>query len=301
MNIITASNINYKFSRNQQVLKNLNISIPQGSIYGLLGANGAGKTTLLKLMIGLLNMQEGEIKVFDKDLADHKKEMLSKTGTFIETPSVYAHLNAYNNLKVWQSLYNCKPERINEVLHTVGLEKTGDKKAGNFSLGMKQRLAIAIALLNNPELLVLDEPSNGLDPGGIVEMRELLIHLNKSCGITVVISSHILAEIEKTATHIGLLHKGSIIFEGRLEEIVNQHKQCHLVEISASDQTQLLETLKKSERIIDSISNGKVLVRVSGQEDIAALIRFLVGQQMNIYEVRPVREDLESVFMNSIK
>lgn len=301
MNIIEISNLNYHFSKKDYALRDLNINVPKGAIYGLLGANGAGKTTTLRLMLGLLKLQEGTLTLFGKNPYTDRKTILSKIGALIETPSIYNHLNALNNLKVWQTIYHCKQERIEQVLQIVGLDKTGSKKAGNFSLGMKQRLAIAIALLNNPEVLILDEPTNGLDPNGIVEIRELLISLNKNFNITIVISSHILAEIEKIATHIGLIHNGNIVFEGTLEQLLNKQQECNTIEISASDNVTLLKTLDYTNRVFEVINNTHVKVRVSGQDDIADLIKNLIANNLNLYEVKQVRDDLESVFMNSIK
>lgn len=301
MNIIEVSNLNYRFSRKEQILHHLNVKIPKGSIYGLLGANGAGKTTTLRLMVGLLKLQEGDIKLFDKNLYKDRIDVLSKMGVLIETPSIYNHLNAYNNLKVWQILFNCPEERIQEVLQIVGLSHVGVKKVGKFSLGMKQRLAIAIALLNNPEILILDEPTNGLDPNGIVEIRELLVSLNKNFNITIVISSHILAEIEKIATHIGLINNGSIVFEGPLEQLINKQPECSAVEISASDNAELSKALANKNRKFDLKDNHTLRVQVSNQADISDLIKYLVDSKVNLYEVKQLRSDLETMFMNSIK
>lgn len=301
MNIVEISNLNYNFSKKDCVLKDLNIKVPKGAIYGLLGANGAGKTTTLRLVLGLLKLQEGTIKLFDNNPYLDRSAILSKVGALIETPSIYNHLNAYDNLKVWQTIYNCKKERIEQVLQIVGLNNVGDKKVGKFSLGMKQRLAIAISLLNNPELLILDEPTNGLDPNGIVEIRELLISLNKNFNITIIISSHILAEIEKIATHIGLINNGNIVFEGTLEQLINKQQECNTIEVSASDNVTLLEALNYRNRVFEIINNNNVLVKVSSQDDIANLIKDLVDTNINLYEVKQVRDDLESVFMNIIK
>lgn len=170
--------------------------VPKGSIYGFLGPNGAGKTTTLRLILGLLKRQTGSINVFNVPFDENRIEILNQTGSLIESPSLYSHLTAYENLNVLRKIYQCPESRINDVLELVGLSNTGKKKSGLFSLGMKQRLGIAIALLNNPALLILDEPTNGLDPNGILEIRELLKRINAESGITIVISSHLLSEIE---------------------------------------------------------------------------------------------------------
>ena len=180
MYCIETKNLTHKFTEHDAVLRAINMQVPQGSIYGFLGPNGAGKTTTLKLVLGLLKKQEGEIFIFNKPFANNRIELLKNIGSLIESPSLYGHLTATENLKVWQKLFQCPKTRIQEVLEIVGLTNTGNKKASNFSLGMKQRLSIAVALLHNPSLLLLDEPTNGLDPNGIIEMRELLKQLNKS-------------------------------------------------------------------------------------------------------------------------
>jgi len=200
------------------VLNKIDLRVPEGSIFGFLGPNGAGKTTTLRLMLGLLKKQEGEISVFGKPFAANRVAVLSKVGSLIESPSVYAQLTAAENLRVLQKVYRCPVERIAHVLQLTGLADTGKKKAGRFSLGMKQRLGIAVALLNDPSLLILDEPTNGLDPEGIIEMRELFRTLN-SQGVTILLSSHLLAEMEKLITHAGIIHKGQLLFQGTLEEL----------------------------------------------------------------------------------
>lgn len=219
MACITVSNLSHRFDNHHLILNNINMTIEEGSIYGFLGPNGAGKTTTLKLILGLLKKQTGDIHLFGKPMEEHRLENLKKMGSLIEMPSIYSHLTAKENLLIWQKIYRTPVSRIPEVLELTGLSQTGTKKAGNFSLGMKQRLGIAVALLHRPPLLILDEPTNGLDPNGIVEIRELLKHLNQQHGITILISSHLLAEVEKVATHIGIIHQGVMRFEGALSNL----------------------------------------------------------------------------------
>jgi len=215
-NIIEIKNLSKRF-RGQEVLKDITMNIPENCVYGLLGPNGAGKSTLLKAITGLLRPDSGEIyfsghKWSRKDLAD--------IGSLIEMPPIYENLTAWENLKVKALLLEVPDERIREVLHITDMADTGKKKAGAFSLGMKQRLGIALALLGNPRLLVLDEPINGLDPFGIQELRHLIQSFPKQ-GITVLLSSHILSEIEQTADYIGILANGRLGFEGRAKEQEN--------------------------------------------------------------------------------
>lgn len=216
---LETTGLTHQFSARQRVLNQVGLRVPKGSIYGFLGPNGAGKTTTLRLVLGLLKKQEGHISFFGQPFESHRISTLQKVGSLIENPSVYGHLTAEENLKVFQKIYRCPPERIGIVLRETGLADTGRKKAGRFSLGMKQRLGIAIALLNDPELLILDEPTNGLDPGGIIAMRDLLRSLNRGKGTTILISSHLLSEISKLVTHAGVINKGNLVFQGTMTEL----------------------------------------------------------------------------------
>lgn len=214
--ILETKNLSKEF-RGQRVLKNVELQIPENCIYGLLGANGAGKSTLLKTMTGILRPTEGTI-LFRGHCWSRKD--LEEIGALIETPPLYENLSAWENLKVRALMLGIEEERMQEVLGLVDLTETGRKKAGMFSLGMKQRLGIAIALLNSPKFLVLDEPINGLDPIGIQELRELIRKFPEQ-GITVLISSHILSEIQQTADYIGILSHGVLEYQGEIETCGN--------------------------------------------------------------------------------
>jgi len=212
-------NLSHQYAGRQRALNSVGLRVPQGSIYGFLGPNGAGKTTTLRLVLGLLKKQEGQVSFFGKPFEENRTDVLRKVGSLIESPSVYGHLSAAENLLVYQRIYRCPRQRIDEVLAVTGLGDTGRKRAGRFSLGMKQRLAIAIALLNDPGLLILDEPTNGLDPAGIIAMRELLWALNRGNGTTILLSSHLLSEISKLATHVGVISRGRLVFQGTMAEL----------------------------------------------------------------------------------
>ena len=207
--LVEIKQVTKKFHK-QKALNQVSLNIPKNCVYGLLGPNGAGKSTLLKSLTGIMRPTEGKI-LFDGHLWSRKD--LNEIGALVETPPIYENLSAWENLKVRALLLGLPDGRIAEVLRIVGLENTGRKKAGAFSLGMKQRLGIAIALLNHPKLLVLDEPVNGLDPQGIIEMRELILKLNREHGITVLLSSHILDELARLATHYGFIDSGHMIRE----------------------------------------------------------------------------------------
>lgn len=197
----------------QEVVSNISLNIEENSIYGLLGPNGAGKSTILKMVTGILKPTSGRIEF---DGHTWKRSDLKYIGALIEMPPLYENLTAYENLKVRTNILGLPDKRIDEVLQIVSLTETGKKRAGQFSLGMKQRLGIAIALLNNPKLLILDEPTNGLDPVGIEELRELIRSFPQK-GITVILSSHILSEVQQMADHIGIIAGGILGYEGKFD------------------------------------------------------------------------------------
>jgi ABC-2 type transport system ATP-binding protein len=298
MYCIETTNLTHHFSGKEKVLSDINLQIPHGSIYGFLGPNGAGKTTTLKLILGLLKKQVGTISIFDKPFEKHRIETLKNIGSLIEAPSLYNHLTAKENLKIWQKVYQCPVGRIDEVLEIVGLTQTGKKKAGKFSLGMKQRLSIAIALLHNPSLLILDEPTNGLDPSGILEIRELLTKLNTEQKITIVISSHLLAEIEKMVTHIGIINKGSILFQGTLEEL--QFKQSSFISFETDNTGKTFELLK-SKDLNPSIVEDQVLISACDKKVISGINSELVKSGIEVYQIATIKNDLESIFIDLTK
>lgn len=201
-----------KLFNKQLAVNNVSLQIPKGSLYGLLGPNGAGKSTLLKIITGLLHPSEGEIIVFGERWRRHH---LGRIGALIESPALYGNLTAVENLSIHAKLMGVSKERIDEVLETVDLKNTGKKLASQFSMGMKQRLGIAIALLNHPELLILDEPTNGLDPIGIQELRELIRSFPHQ-GITVLLSSHILTEVSQIVDHVGIISQGELKYQGEI-------------------------------------------------------------------------------------
>lgn len=217
--IIQTKDLNKKYKKHE-VNKDISLKVPENSIYGLLGPNGAGKSTLLKMISGMINPTSGEILYKGKKWC---RNDLLEIGALIEQPPIYENLTARENLKVRTLLYDLQESRIDEVLEIVQLTNTGNKKAGKFSMGMKQRLGIAIALLNNPKLLILDEPTNGLDPIGIGELRELIKSFPQK-GITVILASHILSEVEQVADHIGIMVNGQLLYQEKIETNVDLEK-----------------------------------------------------------------------------
>ncbi|MDR1202090.1 MAG: ATP-binding cassette domain-containing protein [Tannerellaceae bacterium] len=215
MNLLETINLSFNYGK-QQVLNSICLKIPQGSIYGYLGKNGAGKSTTIKLLLGLEKAQKNTIYFDNKEFNTNRQGILSTIGCLIETPSFYGELSAHENLRYLDILYKCGEKQIQYVLEIVRLTKDQDKKVKYFSTGMKQRLGIAMAMLCNPKLLILDEPFNGLDPEGVYEIRELMIKLQHE-GKTIFLSSHILPEVEKICTHIGVLDDGELLFQGEID------------------------------------------------------------------------------------
>ncbi|MCB9281303.1 MAG: ATP-binding cassette domain-containing protein [Lewinellaceae bacterium] len=301
MNAIEAHNLTYRFPKGDPVLNQIDLRVPTGSIYGFLGPNGAGKTTTLRLLLGLLRKQQGEIRVFDQSFSSRTRiSLLHRIGSLIEMPSVYSHLSATDNLRIWQKVYQCPEKRVGEVLELVGLAGTGAKKAGKFSLGMKQRLGIAAALLHTPDLLVLDEPTNGLDPSGIIEIRELLKKLNRESGITILISSHLLAEIEKLVTDIGIINKGNMLFEGPLNELKLRRQQAASVAFETSDNQRALNLIREAHPESRVVSD-KLLLPALPREAVAAINRKLVEDGIDVFGITTPESDLETIFMHLTK
>jgi ABC-2 type transport system ATP-binding protein len=300
LNAIETNGLTHIFPGNHVVLDNINLQVPAGSIYGFLGPNGAGKTTTLRLVLGLLRKQQGSIFLFEKKFEDNRIEILKQIGSLIESPSMYGHLTARENLLLLQKIYQCPLSRIEDVLRIVGLNNTGKKKTSRFSLGMKQRLSIAIALLHDPSLLILDEPTNGLDPNGIIEIRELLRELNKKYNTTIIISSHLLSEIEKLVTHIGIISNGKLLFQGSLKDL--HLKQVIPVEtyIRTSDSIKALEVIIQ-EGVAGKIQDDLIIMQITDSVVIARLNKKLVMSGLNVYEIRTIKSDLESIFMDFTK
>lgn len=275
----------------KRAVDRVSVHIGKGEIYGLIGKNGAGKTTLMKTILGLTFQDEGEIRLFDSDELNKQR---ARIGALIENPGLYTSETAYGNLKLFGMLTGSCDEEINNILKLVGLEGAGRKKVKAFSLGMKQRLGIAIALLGNPELLVLDEPVNGLDPSGIKEMRDLLLELN-SKGVTVFISSHLIDELGKIATKFGIMRDGALVEEITKDEL---QRACGTsIEIAVDD----AEAAKRV--IIENVSGAEVkiengIVFVSGGSVSAAeLNKMLSVADISVSELKHENVSLEDFFI----
>ncbi|WDV44918.1 ABC transporter ATP-binding protein [Clostridiaceae bacterium M8S5] len=219
---------NYK---DMKAVNNLDIKVREGLIYGFLGPNGAGKSTTIGMLLGLIKASKGKVSIFGKDINKHRIDILKNVGSIVESPSYYPNLSAYDNLKISADILGLEYKEIDEVLDIVNLSKVRNKKVKKFSLGMKQRLGIAQALIGKPKLLILDEPTNGLDPLGIHEIRELIKSFPQKYGITVLISSHILSEIELIADDIGIIHEGKLLYQGTLKHLKKLKPNANLEEV----------------------------------------------------------------------
>jgi lantibiotic transport system ATP-binding protein len=294
--IIRTENLSFSYSKKKHVLKNVNINVPKGAIYGFLGPNGAGKSTTMQLLTGILPSAENNIAVFGEALNHQMPDVFSKIGALVESPSLYLHLSAIDNLRCITELKEISESKIPEVLELVGLSENGNEKVKQFSLGMKQRLAIAMTLLGEPELLLLDEPVNGLDPTGMSDIRELLVKLNKEKGITIFISSHLLSEIEKMCTHIGIINKGEIRFEGTMEALSNRSEGCSIL-VETSHLENFVEIIKKEYPSIKIESKNHFKVILKSKAEIPEFSKFMVKNNIPLYELKIV-EGLEEWFLS---
>jgi lantibiotic transport system ATP-binding protein len=293
--VIKTTGLSYRYSKEAKTLSDINLQVERGSIYGFLGPNGSGKTTTLSLLLGLLNRQEGDIEIFGQPLHAARTAILKRIGSLIEAPSLYGHLTAEENLDVYRLDYGASKARVADVLAIVGLADTGKKPVKKFSLGMKQRLSIALALLPGPELLILDEPANGLDPAGIIELRELIKTLNKTHGMTIVISSHLLGEVEKMVSHVGIIYKGKMLFQGPLAGLHSFQQKGSRVFINTSDNEAACKLLQEHH---PQQTEGVLSVAFDDIRQVAAINRLLTSHNLNVYLLHPRQSDLEQLFID---
>lgn len=293
--VIETSGLNYRTS-GATILQDINLQVPYASIYGFLGPNGAGKTTTIKLLLGLLKKQQGNIRIKNRPFDGNRVALLRGIGALIESPSLYPNLTAREHLQLMRRVYQCPESRIPEVLQLVGLTDAEGKRTGHFSLGMKQRLAIGMTLLHRPSLLILDEPTNGLDPQGIIEMRELLKKLNEERDMTILVSSHMLAEVEKLVTHIGIINKGSMRYQGPLKDLQAGPFE-RLTEITVNDPVKAAGIAAAS-GIPVTIGENHILWPAADPDLIAGLNSRLVHAGLEVSQIATRNNDLESVFID---
>lgn len=294
-NSIEIQNLNFGYDAGKMILKNINLNVPKGSIYGFLGANGAGKSTTMRMIMGLHNDEGNSVKVFGQSVQKLYPSGLQNIGSLIDYPAFYDHLSGYDNLNIVCKIRNLNVGKIDETLALVGLTDARDIKMKKYSLGMKQRLAIGLALISEPELLILDEPVNGLDPNGMLEVRELLVKLNKEKGTTILISSHLLQEIDKMVTHLGIISNGEMKFEGSKKEL-NEKFSFQKTKFTLVDAKNFIPFIEKAELLSDI----EISVLTHSPEEIAKINKKLIEKGAEIYQINPVG-GLEDWFMEITK
>jgi len=291
--IVTTQNLSKRYG-SKYCVKDINLSVSEGDIFGFLGPNGAGKSTTLKMILGLMRPTDGNVKVFGKDFEGNRQLILSQTGSLIESPSYYAHLSGLENMRIVQRLRNIPEKNVSEALKIVRLENQKDKKVGQYSLGMKQRLGIAMALLSIPKLLILDEPTNGLDPAGIGEIRELIKSLPKRYGMTVLISSHLLSEIEQIATSVGIINDGNMMFQGNMDELKNKSHP----NIMIKTRNNLLAKELLSDKGFSPFYREDSLVFGNlTDEQVIQINRSLTSANIDVLRIEENKKNLESIFL----
>lgn len=295
--ILTTSDLTKQY-RKFKALSGLSMQVPKGAIYGLVGKNGAGKTTLIRLICGLQEPTDGSYTLFgmkskDKNIVKSRRRM----GAVVETPSIYSEMTAEENLKQQYRILGLPSfDGVTELLSLVGLEHTGKKKAKNFSLGMKQRLGIAIALAGDPDFLVLDEPTNGLDPQGIIEMRELILKLNRERQITLLISSHILDELSRIATHYGIIDNGRMVKELSAEELEAACGKCTQVEVTnVKALIRVLDKMKLDYKVV-----SEQTVDIFAKINVSGLAMALMEEGCELLSIKERDESLESYYVSLV-
>lgn len=275
----------------------LSFSVRRGEVYGFLGQNGAGKSTTIRMLLTLIAPTGGSIHLFSKEVHRHRKEVLTQTGAVIEKPDLYKYLSAFDNLRIMARMSGASlgSAQLMQRLDQVGLKERANSKVKTFSQGMKQRLGIACALVNNPKLVVLDEPTNGLDPQGIADMRNLILHLSKNEGRTLIVSSHLLSEMELIADSMIIIDKGRKVVEGSMSELLNPaHTK---VLIQAVDQEQARVVLLQSQWASLLQQSEEELVLMMHGKDVPELARFLIDRQVALLSLSP-RHSLEDYFLS---
>lgn len=293
--IISTSHLSKKYGSVLRV-SDLDLRVPEGCIYGFLGPNGAGKSTTLKMILGLVRPTAGDIAVFGEPMMRRNRlAILKQVGSLIESPSYYGHLSGEENLRIVQTMRGVPAKNIREVLEIVRLTDAKDKRAAHYSLGMKQRLGLAAALLGYPRLLILDEPTNGLDPAGIQEMRELIKELPQRFGMTVVVSSHLLAEIDQMADHVGIIREGELVFQDSLTALHSRSK--HHLALRTTDNLHAQAILRERRLHVSEGEDGYLVLPLLNDDTTAALAELLVTQSIGVLRLEERQKSLEDIFL----
>ena len=299
-NIIQISSLTKKF-KDVLAVDDLSFTVKRGDVFGFLGPNGAGKSTTIRMLLSLIKQSSGSIKIFDKSLSEHRREILTKVGAIVEKPDFYLYLPAIKNLEILAKISgkDVSRQRILELLELVGLKDRAKSKVKTYSHGMKQRLGIAQALLHNPELIVLDEPTTGLDPQGLKEIRDLIIHLSTEEKKTIFLSSHILSEIELVANRMIIINKGKKIVEGKVGELLDANTVKVTIEVENIELAK--KVLENSSWLnqIESINGNKISIKLD-RKNISNLNKYLVENNVNVEALIPIRS-LEDYFLSITK
>ena len=280
----------------QVAVNEVNLQVPEAGVYGFLGPNGAGKTTTIRMLLGLIRPNAGEVYLFEEPLAKNHLSIMRRVGALVETPSLYGHLTGRENLEVTRRLLGAERPLIDRALEIVKLTADAHRRVREYSLGMRQRLGLALALLNNPQLLILDEPANGLDPAGIHEMRDLIRRLPVEFGITVFLSSHLLSEVEQVANHIGIIHQGRLLFQGTLAELQTERREHLTVGVKQPDLA--LQCLIGSGWTAQKREDGWLVVAAKTNDAAAQINRLLVSQGLEVFHIALAQDSLEDIFLS---
>lgn len=293
--ILSIKNLNKRYG-SLQALRNVSFEIKKGNVYGILGPNGSGKSTTLGIVLNVVNKTSGEYSWFDGKMQTH--EALKKVGAIIERPNFYPYMTAEQNLKLVCKIKNISYTKIREKLELVGLDERKDSKFSTFSLGMKQRLAIASALLNDPEILILDEPTNGLDPQGIHQIRDIIKQIAAQ-GTTILLASHLLDEVEKVCTHVLVLRKGTVLYSGTVDGMTSNEG---FFELQADDTEKMVQLLKTHPAVANvKQEEGKVFVYLKSALEAASLNKFLFENNVNLSHLVKRKHSLEEQFLELTK
>ena len=294
MNIIETHDLCKQYGNALRVA-HLDLNVPEGSVYGFLGPNGAGKSTTLKMLLGLVRPTAGDIRVLGKKMdGGNRLAVLRRVGSLIESPSYYGHLTGEENLRIVQTLRGVPEKNIREVLQIVRLDGQRGKRVAHYSLGMKQRLGLAAALLGYPKLLILDEPTNGLDPAGIQEMRELICSLPERFGMTVVVSSHLLSEIDQMADHVAIIREGELVFQDTLEALHGRSR--HHLALRTTNNAVARDALRE-QSVPCQEEEGYLILPILSDEMAAQLTRLLAQRHLGVIRLEERQKSLEDIFL----
>ncbi len=280
---------------NRLVVDKINLLVPEASVYGFLGPNGAGKTTTIRMLLGLIKPDAGEVKLLGDELISNRQKLMKQIGALVENPSLYPHLTGKENLEVTRRLLGISPKSIDEALDIVKLSSDAHRYVREYSLGMRQRLGLALALLNKPKLLILDEPTNGLDPAGIHQMRDLIRRLPIEFGITVFLSSHLLSEVEQIANYLGIIHQGCLLFQGTLAELHAQQEE--QISIGVKQLDQAISCLAMAGWKVQRQEGEFLFLPFTTREKASEINALLVSQKIEVFHLTVSQTSLEDIFL----